>query len=81
MEVVIKKKNEIVRLENEIIIFEKLSMEWSMDDHTKDSKKIPPYTSSHYSSLELFIKMFKFLKTEKLSSKNKMVGRKNGEYF
>jgi hypothetical protein len=56
-------------------------MEWSMDDHTKDSKKIPPYTSSHYSSLELFIKMLKSLKREKLSSKNKMVGRKNGEYF
>jgi hypothetical protein len=56
-------------------------MEWSMDDHTKVSKKIPPYTSSHYSSLELFIKMLKFLKREKLSSKNKMVGRKNGEYF
>ncbi len=27
------KKNEIVRLENEVIIF-KLSLEWSRDDHT-----------------------------------------------
>jgi hypothetical protein len=34
--------NEVVRLENEIFFF-KLSLEWSMDDHMKDSKKSPIY--------------------------------------
>jgi hypothetical protein len=30
----------------------KLCVEWFMDDHTKDSKTFPPYTSSDLSSLE-----------------------------
>jgi hypothetical protein len=34
------------------LLFLKLSLEWSMDDNTKDSKKNPPYASSNYSSLE-----------------------------
>jgi hypothetical protein len=31
-----KKRNEIINLDNEVVIFEN-----SMDDHSKDSKKIP----------------------------------------
>jgi hypothetical protein len=38
MEVIIKKKNEVIRLENEIVISE-IVFGWSMDDHTKDSKE------------------------------------------
>ncbi len=30
----------------------KLSLEWSMKNHTKDSINPPPYASSGYSSLE-----------------------------
>jgi hypothetical protein len=52
MEVVIKKggkkrkhlfiKNEEIKLENEVVIL-KLSLEWCMDDHMKDSKNSPIY--------------------------------------
>jgi hypothetical protein len=35
-----------------------------MDGHMKDSKKIPPYTSSNYSSLELIEFFFKKSHTE-----------------
>jgi hypothetical protein len=43
MEAVIKRVNrekKEVRFENEIVIFE-MSLEWSMDNHMKDSKKNP----------------------------------------
>jgi hypothetical protein len=35
-------------------LFLKLSLEWSMGDHTTNSKK-SPYTSSDYSSLKLIL--------------------------
>jgi hypothetical protein len=67
-------------LENEVIISEIVFGMVHGCPYKGFPKKLnPPYTSSHYSSLELFIKMLKFLKNEKLSSKNKMLGRKNGE--
>jgi hypothetical protein len=35
----------------------KLSLEWSMDDHMKDSKKIPQiYTNFDYLSLEFIVR-------------------------
>ncbi len=46
-----KERNKIVKLENEVVIFEIVFGMGSVDDHTKDSKKTP-YTSSNYSSME-----------------------------
>jgi hypothetical protein len=44
--------NEVLGLKMRLL-FLKLSLEWSMDDNTKDSKKkTTPYASSNYSSLE-----------------------------
>jgi hypothetical protein len=41
-------------------LFLKLSLEWSMDDHSKDSKKNPSYTTFDYSSLEFRLKLFHY---------------------
>ncbi len=46
-----KERNKIVKLENEVVIFEIVFGMGSVDDHTKDSKKTP-YTSSNYSSMD-----------------------------
>jgi hypothetical protein len=59
MEVIIKKKNEVLRLENDIVIFEivfEMVYGWPYEGFQKN----PPYTSSNYSSLELI--EFYFLK-------------------
>jgi hypothetical protein len=45
-----RKRNEIVRLENEIVITEIVFENSLWMTITKDSK-FPPYTNSHYSSL------------------------------
>jgi hypothetical protein len=53
-----QERNEVVRLENERIIFENVSgmIHGLLTDSTKDSTnpKNPSYTSSDYSSLELY---------------------------
>ncbi len=49
----ISKKKEIIKLEMRYL-FLKLSLEWSMGDHTKNSKK-SQYTSSDYWSLKLIL--------------------------
>jgi hypothetical protein len=46
-------KKEIIKLEMRYL-FLKLSLEWSMGDHTKNSKK-SPYTCSDYWSLKLIL--------------------------
>jgi hypothetical protein len=50
-EIIIKKKNEIVRLENEIFIFE-IVIGMVHGQPYKGFQKNPPYTSSDYLSLE-----------------------------
>jgi hypothetical protein len=49
----ISKKKEIIKLEMRYL-FLKLSLKWSMGDHTKNSKK-SRYTSSDYWSLKLIL--------------------------
>jgi hypothetical protein len=39
-EIELLRKNETIRLENEVVVFE-IVFAWLMDNHTKDSKKIP----------------------------------------